>query len=901
MTEYQTGYQALGSFYDEDNDSPPVENIIHVVQDSHKSRWNHIENLDEFFTRVYQYHQRSGFACMAVADALQLIQFLFVVLFSVFLMNCVKYDVLFGDKVYDTTHKVTIPEAVVPFDQCVHSLPPILVICLIVAGAFWALRLIKVIYNVSKYYEIRCFYMTALKLSVDDMANMTWHEVQTCMRNVQKELQMCIHKSDLTELDIYHRILRFKNYEIAMVNKSLLSLKYRVPFIGEYAFLSTGLKYNLEMILFWGPYAPFESYWHLKPDFKNIHKRKDLADELSKKIMWYGVINLVLSPLIFLWQILYSFFRYAEVLKREPNLLGARRWSLYARLYLRHYNELDHEFDARLNRGHKCASRYMSIFTSPMIVVIAKFVAFFAGSILAVLVILTVIDEDVLAVEHVLSTMTILGVVVAICKSMIPDENMVWCPETLMTNVLAQVHYIPDSWKGNAHTFKVRDEFAQVFQYKAVYLLEELLSPLITPLVLLCDIRHKAQDIVDFYRNFTVEVTGVGDVCSFAQMDVRKHGNPQWVEEGETQANQKQQGEDGKTELSLMHFHLTNPEWKPPADCSLFLNNIKTNVQKDALAMTTLQAMQTDNPLVNSLHSMSSMGGGYNSIVCSVLQPNLAAGGVDRANLASVMSPPISVTHQGAALGSSMRNAQPRLRGGVSKTEGPLQGSGGGMLTSVNDQVTVSQIPGGSSIYASAIGSPTGGSPLVASNVNIKHNEGALEMLSTEMSFSALYMHGLHNRRLHGGQYESLDDYHARRIWQRQDSSNMPSILETNEHSNQGQADQGQGHPGQSHLGQSHQGQRNLGQSHQGHAEISQGHNRLTQDQIQPSQDEYFQTQTYQGQGQRPQLQLPLLKSNTVEDPDQEPTFIPPHLEPLESINFVPNSEDTSSRLTKSS
>ena len=39
-------------------------------------------------------------------------------------------------------------------------------------------------------------------------------------------------------------------------------------------------------------------------------------------------------------------------------------------------------------------------------------------------------------------------------------------------------------------------------------------------------IRHKSLEIVDFFRNFTVEVTGVGDVCSFAQMDVRRHGNP---------------------------------------------------------------------------------------------------------------------------------------------------------------------------------------------------------------------------------------------------------------------------------------------------------------------------------------------------------------------------------------
>ena len=57
--------------------------------------------------------------------------------------------------------------------------------------------------------------------------------------------------------------------------------------------------------------------------------------------------------------------------------------------------------------------------------------------------------------------------------------------------------------------------------------MEELLSPIVTPLILCFSIRHKALEIVDFYRNFTVEVVGVGDVCSFAQLDVRKHGHPQ--------------------------------------------------------------------------------------------------------------------------------------------------------------------------------------------------------------------------------------------------------------------------------------------------------------------------------------------------------------------------------------
>ena len=53
------------------------------------------------------------------------------------------------------------------------------------------------------------------------------------------------------------------------------------------------------------------------------------------------------------------------------------------------------------------------------------------------------------------------------------------------------------------------------------------MSALVTPFLLCFSIRYKALDIVDFFRNFTVEVVGVGDVCSFAQMDVRKHGNPE--------------------------------------------------------------------------------------------------------------------------------------------------------------------------------------------------------------------------------------------------------------------------------------------------------------------------------------------------------------------------------------
>jgi hypothetical protein len=50
---------------------------------------------------------------------------------------------------------------------------------------------------------------------------------------------------------------------------------------------------------------------------------------------------------------------------------------------------LDHELTARLARAYKPATYYMDIFVSPLATVVAKNIAFVAGSVLAVLILLT--------------------------------------------------------------------------------------------------------------------------------------------------------------------------------------------------------------------------------------------------------------------------------------------------------------------------------------------------------------------------------------------------------------------------------------------------------------------------------------------------------------------------------
>ncbi|KAM7072033.1 LOW QUALITY PROTEIN: autophagy-related protein 9B [Acridotheres tristis] len=599
-----------------EEDSPPGEEeeeqlLLHVTEGPTDS-WHHIKDLDSFFTK-YPFHQRNGFACVLLSDVLELVQFLFVVTFSTFLLCCVDYDVLFATRPLNHSHvperaKVTLPDAVLPAPQCARRLRGSgwLLFLLVLAGAVWLCRLVTALRRLVGYWEIRSFYIRALGIPAEELCNHSWQSVQARLLALQRRQPLCVPRRELTELDIHHRILRFRNYTVAMVNKSLLPVRFRLPLLGPVVFLTRGLQFNLELLLFRGPAALFQNTWSLRPQVKRAGARRALARGLARAAVLLGVANLALCPCVLGWRLLLAFFSYAEGLKRAPGSLGARRWSLYARHYLRHFNELGHELQARLGRGHAPATKYMDSFSSPLLAVLARHVGFFAGSVLAVLIVLTVYDEDVLTVQHILTAITLLGLVVTVARSFIPDEHAVWCPEQLLQRVLAHVHYLPEHWQGRAGRAETRAEMAQLFQYKAVFILEELLSPLVTPLILIFAFPPRALDIVDFFRNFTVEVAGVGDICSFAQLDVRHHGNPQWLSEGHTEAPPERQAEHGKTELSLMRFALSNPRWRPPPPARRFLGHLQAQVTRDAATAPPPRHLLAEGPLAASLLSEDS-------------------------------------------------------------------------------------------------------------------------------------------------------------------------------------------------------------------------------------------------------------------------------------------------------
>ncbi|EDW02419.1 autophagy-related protein 9A [Drosophila grimshawi] len=635
-----------------ENEDTPRDMMIHIVPEMGKEshRWNHIEDLDSFFSRMYNYQQKHGFRVIVLDEVFQVLEFGFVVWLLTFVTHCIRHDVLFGNvspEHNSNRTKTTISDVIIPRGECIKSFGIFTYLIIFLAAIYLGIRLLKMIYHITQYADIRRFYNQALRIEDSDLDNITWHDVQQRTRKVQAEQHMCIDKELLTELDIYHRVLRFKNYLVALMNKQLLPVRFHLPLIGEVVSLSRGMLFNIDFILFRGPGSPFQNNWQLRDEFAVRSNQTELAQRLSKLILGVALVNLLLAPVIFLWQLIYFSFSYANILRKEPSALGLRTWSNYGRLYLRHFNELDHELDARLNRAYEYADRYLSSFSSPLAAVIARNFLFVSGGVLLLILAFGIYDEHVFQVEHVLTIIAVLTVIGVICRTLIPDENLIWCPEQLMTAILAHVHYLPTEWKQQAHTAHVRNEFGNFFQFKAGYLLSEIFSPFVTPFVLIFVFRPKAMEIVKFFRSFTVSVRGVGNVCSFAQMDVRKHGNPDWqitnsgfmdvpglIPEQQPQQQQQQQPGyqqtqqsmvGGKTEMSLVRFTLNNPEWQMPKEASQFIKGIREHAIDELVkAKTAPQAAARDNPLTHSLISFGNIGEEYCSIANSVLAAELS-------------------------------------------------------------------------------------------------------------------------------------------------------------------------------------------------------------------------------------------------------------------------------------
>ncbi|KAI0263381.1 autophagy protein Apg9-domain-containing protein [Gloeopeniophorella convolvens] len=546
--------------------------------------WVNVYNLDAFLQEVYLYYHGKGIWSIALKRGLNLLTVGFVISFSTFLLRCIDYSRIIPE------HTTRLSDMVV--DRCVSRFSGFTLLFFLLFCAFYVWQIALFVLSVMRLVDMYRFYTYLLQIPDEDIQTISWPEVVRRIGAIRESNPLTAlsstskpRESDGAKLDahdIANRIMRQENFLIAIFNKELLDLRVPLPRgwpteEGKGRTLTRTLEWNLQFCLM--EYL-FDRRGQVRKVFLKSKNRAALIDGLRRRFIFMGVLNAIFAPFIVLYLLMYSFFRYFEESYKNPSSISGHAYTPFAQWKFREFNELPHLFERRLKESYPLANMYIGQFPNEKVAITMRFVAFVAGSFAAVLLLATAIDPELFVHLEITPHRTVffyLGVfggILAAARGMIPEDNRVFDPELLMTELVQYTHYLPDEWREQLHAKAVHAQFGELFSMKVLTFAKELASVVLTPFILWFALPPCAPALVDFFREFTVHVDGLGYVCSFAVFDFQRHGNvkfgaPTQVADAHLMSN------DGKMEKSFVSFKAAHPDWTP-ADPhgSLYLSRI---------------------------------------------------------------------------------------------------------------------------------------------------------------------------------------------------------------------------------------------------------------------------------------------------------------------------------------
>ncbi|KAK6164495.1 hypothetical protein DH2020_001359 [Rehmannia glutinosa] len=469
-----------------------------------------IDDLDLFFERIYNYYCEKGLWCIIIKWIFELLSLAFTICFSGFFLLYVDWNGLRNAK----CGMDAVESGIKPCDLSKealhkHPLTPLTLSKAIIVGylgifsVYCIFCFLRFFAQLKETLKIRRFYYNSLRVTDNEIQTMPWSLILEKVVHVQRSQQLCVVK-DLSIHDVVMRLMRKENYLIGMLNKGVLAFPISLWVPGAGTTVNVGpngvqhrlvLPKTLEWTLNW---CILQSMFD-----RNFRIRRDFVSDpntLKKRLMIVGFALLLLSPFLVIFMLVYLFLRHAEQFYNHPSTASSRRWSNLSKWMFREFNEVDHLFKHRMNSSILHASDYLKQFPSPILSIVAKFISFVSGGFAAVLIIIAFLEESLLE-GHIFGRnlfwyAAVFGTITAISRAAMMDQLLVLDPQGMMSLVVQHTHYMPKRWRGKENTETVRLEFETLFQ-------------MLSFIVVIVD------DILQFIVDFTVDVEGVGHVCSF--------------------------------------------------------------------------------------------------------------------------------------------------------------------------------------------------------------------------------------------------------------------------------------------------------------------------------------------------------------------------------------------------
>ncbi|KAK6850884.1 hypothetical protein PG987_000518 [Apiospora arundinis] len=489
-------------------------------------RWANVQNLDIFIGEVYNYYLGAGMWCILLDRVLHLLKVVFMAIFLTFLSQCVDFHKIRDSK---SLSQVMIP-------KCTKNMWGIWNLGLWLCSFYVIWQTIQFALDIPRLMHIRDFYTYLLEIPEEDMQTVSWQDIVSRITGLRDQnvktasnitpsqrrflsQQLGRHnvsqsKERLDAMDIANRLMRRENYIIALFNKDVL----------DFTTLLWTLHFSILGLV-------FDENNQVRPQILKSDHRGQLSRDLRVRFAFAATMNLIFSPFVAMFLLIDFIFTYYNEFKTNASNFGVRQYTPLAEWKFREFNELPHHFKERTNLSYPFAKHYMDQFPKKKTESGAKAVRFFAGALIAIIAIVGFSDPEMFVDFDVFPGMNALGFLAictttwAVANGMISEENDVFDPEYAMESVIVHTRYEPDHWRGRLHSYDVKAEFAELYKPKVVIFLEGIFGVLLTPLVLFFSLPKCADQIVDFFREFTIHVDGLGYVCSFAVFDFQKDPN----------------------------------------------------------------------------------------------------------------------------------------------------------------------------------------------------------------------------------------------------------------------------------------------------------------------------------------------------------------------------------------
>lgn len=461
-----------------------------------------VKNLDRFFSCMYRYYVSKGIGAVLLSELCSLVSLAFTVVFTAFLFAFVNWEALLRCHDEDSCGDLDSTAFIInPFHHTPTRTRFFVILYLLLAVGFWGRRCFTAMQTISDAIEMAEFYRATLGLQLVDLQGMQWFEVVQRLIDLHEQgVHRVAVKETLSVHDVVLRIMRKENFLIALINKNHLDLCvpwWMSPFTGDQLFLTQSLEWSLSFCIM--DYM-FNDQFEISAEF--LH---DVAG-LQWRFQVLGLVHFLLLPFMLLFMAVQFFLQNAQQFHSSGAYLGPRQWNPLALWRFREFNELPHVFEERIRRSLAPANEYIRGFRNPYVTILAQCGMYIVGALIGTLLLISVLSEGALLYLHVFERnllwyLGILSAVYAGLRSLVPDDTKVpEAPELLLQRVCAQTHFFPAHWAARAGTVEVKEELCAMFQFKTQLFLMEVLSVVLTPIVLCFSLPACAKTVLEFIR-----------------------------------------------------------------------------------------------------------------------------------------------------------------------------------------------------------------------------------------------------------------------------------------------------------------------------------------------------------------------------------------------------------------